>query len=69
MQISIFDGSYEIGGLPLGHRYKVYAEPFNGPVPPAEVAEPLNTEPCRAGTVNNCFPPALNTNFTTKVRP
>ena len=69
LQISIFDGSYEIGGLPLGHRYKIYAEPLNGPVPPAEVSEPLNTEPCRAGTANNCFPPALNTNFTTKIRP
>ena len=69
LQISIFDGSYEIGGLPLGHRYKVYVEPLDGTVPPAEIAEPLNTEPCRAGTPNNCFTPGLNTNFTTKVRP
>jgi hypothetical protein len=66
---SIFDGSYEIGGLPLGHRYKVYVESLDGPVPPVEIAEPLNKEPCRAGTPNNCFPPALNTNFTMKVRP
>lgn len=69
LQISIFDGSYEIGGLPLGHRYLVYVEPLDGPVPPAEIAEPLNTEPCRAGTPNNCFTPGLNTNFTTNVRP
>ena len=69
LNTSIFDGSYEIGGLPLGHHYKLYVEPLDGPAPPAEIAEPLNTEPCRAGTPNNCFPPALNTNFTTKVRP
>ena len=69
LQISVFDGSYEIGGLPLGHRYKVYVEPFDGPVPPGEVAGPLNAQPCRAGTPNNCFPAALNINFTTKVRP
>ena len=69
LNISIFDGSYEIGGLPLGHRYKVYVEPLDGPVPPVEIGGPLNTEPCRAGTPNSCFPPALNTNFTTKVRP
>jgi hypothetical protein len=68
-QISVFDGSYEIGGLPLGRRYKVYTEPLDGPVPPSEISEPLNTEPCRAGTPNNCSPPRLNTNFTTKVRP
>jgi hypothetical protein len=69
MDTSIFDGSYEIGGLPLGHRYKVYVEPLDGPVPPAEIAEPLHIEPCRPGTPNNCFPPAVNTNFTTKIRP
>lgn len=68
-QVSVFDGSYEIAGLPLGHRYTLYVEPLNGALPPGEISGPLLAEPCRPGTSNNCNIPPLNTNFTAKVRP
>ncbi len=64
-----FDGSYQIGGLPLGRSYEVYAEPLTGPVAPAMLAGPLITEPCRAGSTNACTPPAANTLFSARVRP
>jgi hypothetical protein len=68
-QLSVFDGSYEIAGLPLGRRYSVYVEPLDGVLPPGEISGPLLTQPCRRGTTNSCNIPPLNTNFTTKVRP
>jgi hypothetical protein len=68
-QISNFDGSYEIGVLPLGHRYKVYVEPLAGPVGPTMLAGPLVVQPCRLGSRNPCNVPAVDTNFSTRVRP
>jgi hypothetical protein len=64
-----FDGSYEIGGLPLGRSYLVYAEPLTGPVAPAMLSGPLETQPCRAGSSNACTPPAANTLFDVRVKP
>jgi Matrixin len=69
LQKTNFDGSYEIGGLPLGHSYEVYAEPLTGPVAPAMLAGPLVTQPCRAGSTNACTPPAANTLFSARIRP
>jgi len=69
LQQTNFDGSYEIGGLPLGHSYEVYAEPLTGPVTPAMLSGPLVTQPCRPGSVNACTPPAVNTLFSARIRP
>lgn len=68
-QVTNFDGSYEIGGLPLGHRYSVYVEPLSGPVGPGMLAGPLAAQPCRPGSANACTPPAANTLFSTRIRP
>ena len=64
-----FDGSYEIGGLPLGRSYAVYAEPLTGPVAPGMLSGPLATQPCSTGTSNACTPPAANTLFGARVMP
>jgi len=69
VQITNFDGSYEIGGLPLGRSYLVYAEPLTGPVAPAMLSGPLVTEPCRPGSSNACTPPPANTLFDARVKP
>ena len=69
VQTTNFDGSYEIGGLPLGRRYSVYAEPLTGPVGPAMLTGPLAAQSCRAGSANACTPPEANTLFSTRQRP
>ena len=69
LQKTSFDGSYEIGGLPLGHSYNVYVEPLTGPVPPGTLPGPLLFQPCRAGSSNACTPPAVNTLFSARIRP
>ena len=68
-QQTTFDGSYQIGGLPLGRSYSIYAEPLTGPVSPGVLAGPLVTQPCRAGSANACTPPEANTLFSERVRP
>jgi hypothetical protein len=69
LQETNFDGSYEIGGLPLGRSYQVYAEPLTGPVAPAMLSGPLGAQPCRQGSSNACKPPAVNTLFSERIRP
>ena len=69
VQVTNFDGSYEIGGLPLGHNYIVYAEPLNGPVSPGMLSGPLSAQPCRPESSNACVPPAANTLFSSRVKP
>ena len=69
LQKTSFDGSYEIGGLPLGRSYILYAEPLSGPVSPSTLPGPLLTEPCRAGSSNSCTPPATNLLFSARIRP
>ena len=64
-----FDGSYSIGGLPLGHGYFVYVEPLAGPVGPFMLEGPLGIEPCRAGSTNACTPPAADLLFSSRIRP
>ncbi|HUK52651.1 MAG TPA: matrixin family metalloprotease [Candidatus Binatia bacterium] len=68
-QVTNFDGSYAIGGLPLGRRYSIYAEPLTGPVGPAMLTGPLFTQPCRAGSANACLPPEADTLFSMRSRP
>ena len=68
-QKTSFDGTYQIGGLPLGRTYIVYVEPLSGPVSPAALPGPLLSEPCRAGSANACTPPAPNTLFSARIRP
>lgn len=70
-----FDGSYQIGHLPLGHSYLIYAEPLDNSVPPSLVA-PATATLCRNPTTDagwpplqTCVVPAVNTSFTTRTRP
>ena len=51
-----FDGNYEIDRLPVGRRYKVYAEPLGGAVAPSEVSNALVTL-CRNATTDPGWPP------------
>lgn len=65
-----FDGSYEIAGLPLGRRYKIFVEPIDGPANTDNFSIfSSTTQLCRAGTNNACTPPAAMTGFTTRIRP
>jgi hypothetical protein len=70
-----FDGSYEIDRLPVGHSYTVYAEPLDGVVVPAQIV-PAIVSLCRNSTTDagwpplqGCVVPAVDTSFTTRVRP
>jgi Matrixin len=70
-----FDGSYEIGHLPVGHSYQVYAEPLDNTVYPSLVS-PAIASLCRNPTTDAgwpplqaCVVPTVNTSFTTRTRP
>lgn len=69
-----FDGSYEIGHLPVGHSYQIYAEPLDNTVFPSQVT-PATASLCRNPTTDAgwpplqaCVVPAVNTSFTTRTR-
>jgi len=51
-----FDGSYSINALAVSHSYKIYAEPLNGAVDPAEVSNAL-VPLCRSATTDPGWPP------------
>jgi hypothetical protein len=70
-----FDGTYEIGHLPVGHSYLVYAEPLDDTVYPSLIS-PAITLLCRNATTDAdwppmqaCVVPSVNTSFTTRTRP
>jgi hypothetical protein len=70
-----FDGTYEIGHLPVGHSYQVYAEPLDNTVYPSLVS-PATASLCRNPTTDAGWPPLqacvvpnVNTSFTTRTRP
>jgi hypothetical protein len=70
-----FDGTYEIGHLPVGHSYQVYAEPLDNTVYPSLVS-PATASLCRNPTTDAgwpplqaCVVPTVNTSFTTRTRP
>src|SRR5271155_3823449 len=70
-----FDGTYEIGHLPVGHSYQVYAEPLDNTVYPSLIS-PATASLCRNPTTDAgwpplqaCVVPAVDTSFTTRTRP
>ncbi len=66
--VARFDGSYTLGPLPVGRSYIIYAEPFVGLVQPSAIAGSVSSL-CATGTANSCTLPALNTNFSPRMRP
>lgn len=73
----IFDGSYTLQKLSVSasQNYQIYVEPFTGPEDSSDVAGAL-TNLCRNGftdanwpTQFSCTVPAVNTNFTARIRP
>jgi hypothetical protein len=63
-----FDGSFRLERLPVGHNYKIYAEPLDGLVTPSDFSGALG-DLCRAGTTPSCTTPAVNANFNGRTRP
>jgi hypothetical protein len=63
-----FDGSFEIGRLPVGHNYMIYAEPLVGLATPGDFSDALN-DLCAPGSASPCTTPAANTNFNPRIRP
>ena len=70
-----FDGGYQIQKLPIGRSYIVYAEPLDGAVDPSQIANAMQTL-CRNPTTDpgwptqfSCIVPAVNTEFTVRIRP
>ena len=63
-----FDGSYEIERIPINHNYKIYAEPLEGLVTPANLSDPLLSL-CGPPSAPSCTAPAANTNFNPRARP
>jgi hypothetical protein len=70
-----FDGIYVIAHLPVGHSYKIYAEPLDNTVYPSLVS-PATAELCRNPTTDAgwpplqaCVVPPLKTSFTTRTLP
>jgi hypothetical protein len=72
---ALFDGSYEIDRLAVGHSYTVYAEALNGVVDPSQISNATATL-CRNSATDTgwpplqgCVVPEVNTSFTTRTRP
>ena len=70
-----FDGTYEIGGLPVGRSYTVYAEALNGAVDPTQF-ENVIVALCRNPVsdpgwppLQGCVVPAVDSSFTARTRP
>jgi hypothetical protein len=63
-----FDGSYEIQRLLLNHNYKIYAQPLEGLVTPANLSDPIQSL-CGPQSAPSCAAPAANTTFNSRTRP
>ena len=63
-----FDGFYKIGGLPVGHNYKIFVEPLDKPTDSKNISG-ATADLCRSDVPQPCTVPAVNTNFTTKIKP
>jgi hypothetical protein len=63
-----FDGSYQIERLPLNHNYKIYAEPIEGLVTPANFTDSF-ADICLTNATSRCTTPGANTNFNVRTRP
>jgi hypothetical protein len=66
---SKFDGFYKIEGLPVGRSYKIYVEPLDGPTNSSDISNAVSNLCSQNATNDVCTPPALNTGFTTKIKP
>lgn len=73
----VFDGSYALESLAVGaaQSYQIYVEPFTGPEDSSDVSSNLASL-CRNSSTDlgwpaqfACTVPAVNTNFTARVRP
>jgi len=63
-----FDGTYQLGRLPVGHSYNIYAEPLVGLAEPSDFSEALG-DLCMSGGTTECTTPAVDTNFNARTRP
>ncbi len=63
-----FDGTYRIERLPVGHNYKLYAEPLVGIAAPSDFGIALG-DLCSSGGSAACTTPAVNTNFNVRILP
>lgn len=71
---AVFDGSYAIERLPLGHSYRVFVEPLDGPVAESHV-QGATQSLCRNTSTDPGWPapsactvPPVYTNFSTRAR-
>jgi hypothetical protein len=64
----LFDGSYDIERLPVGHNYWIYAEPLVGLAQPGDFSQALGNV-CSPNSAPSCNPPAVNTNFNPRALP
>jgi hypothetical protein len=58
----VFDGSYSVDRLPIGHSYQLYAEPLVGLAMPSDFSVAFN-EICATVGLLSCTTPSVNTNF------
>jgi hypothetical protein len=72
---AVFDGSYKLEGLAVGHTYLVYAEALDGAVDPSQLGSALQNL-CRNGLTDagwpaqfSCSVPPPLTEFTMRTRP
>ena len=66
---SQFDGFYKIEGLPVNRSYKIFVEPLDSPTDSTNISNAISAL-CSQNTTNDvCTPPAVNTVFTTKIKP
>ena len=61
-----FDGSFELGRLPLNRSYNLYAEPLVGLAAPADFSF-VFAGLCSSSAPPNCAPPGVNTNFNIRI--
>jgi hypothetical protein len=69
-----FDGFFKIEGLPVAdpqgnpRHYKIFVEPLDQPTDSTNIPGAL-ADLCRSDVPQPCTVPAVNTNFTTKIKP
>ncbi|MBI1750813.1 MAG: matrixin family metalloprotease [Acidobacteria bacterium] len=66
---SQFDGFYKIEGLPVGRSYKIFVEPLDSPTDASDIQNAIDALCWQVAKNDVCTPPAVNTNFTTKIKP
>ena len=66
---SNFDGFYKIEGLPVGRSYKIFVEPLDSPTTSDNISNALDALCWQNNRNDVCTPPAVQTGFTTKIKP